>query len=179
MAETVTLTTMPKLIFGGNVANDDSAAPATAPFSLSKIISLASGSGADSINKVYAKRRTLASTTAENLDLSGTLTNPLATTLTFTKVRMIIIYLNVGTGTGPLLIGGHATAALATMFTSADTLNNDQPKIRLRNGASGGLFVLTATDVTGLAVAGGTADMLTIYNEGANPATYDIYIFGE
>jgi hypothetical protein len=161
------------------MVNDDDLAPASITAAIAQTIALAIGTGAEKVNQIYAKRRSLAATTAENLDLAGSLTNPLGSTITFTKVRVILVYLRPGANTGPLLVGGHATGALATMFASADTLDNDQPRIRIRNGVSGGILLLTGTDSTGYAVAAGTRDILKIENEGSATASYDIYILGE
>ena len=178
MAETLTISNF-KFKFSGTLVNDDALAPANVPLELDVDIDISNGAAADSVNKIYFKRLTLAATTAANLDLAGTLTNPLGTAVVFSKVRAIVIFLNPGTNTGPLLVGGHATAALSTMFTATPDLDTAQAKLRLRNGTDGGLMVLTAMDATALVVTATTEDMLTIYNEGSATATYDILVLGE
>ena len=164
--------------FNGTLVTSTNLVPFTVPLVLKEAIDLAAGTGADAVNLCYMAEATLATLTAVNLDLSGALLTPTGAACVFAKVRAFIIYLHPGANMGPLLVGGHATAAFANWITSADTLANDQPKVRIRNGASGGLFMLTGTDVTGFAVTATTADLLTLYNEGSATCTFDIVILG-
>lgn len=178
MATTLTVSEF-KVSFNASLRNDDTLAPASVGPTLQLAVSLAQGTGADQGDLIYVARRTLAANTAENLDLAGVLTGPLGATLTFARVKILLVKLLASPAAGPLLIGGHATAAFANWITSADTLANDQPKVRVRNGAKGGFFAISATDITGWAVVAVTADLLTVKNEHATiDATYDIAIVG-
>jgi hypothetical protein len=177
MATTLTVNRL-SFDFGGSFANDDAFAPASVPLALKVALLLGAGSGADQVNIPYAKRRTLAATTSENLDLSAVLTDPLSGVISFAKVRAMIFFLHAGTNMGPLLIGGHATASFRNWITGAPDMDTAQPKVRLRNSATGGLFVLTGMDSTGFAVTTTTQDLLKVENEGSALCTYDVVILG-
>lgn len=124
------------------------------------------GTGADQANESWEDSRTLAGGVTENLDLqAGGETNAFGDALSFSVIKAIFINITSSAG-GPLLIGGHATNALATLFGAA----ND--KLRVRK-----TLLLATGDVTGYAVSAG--DLLTIVNEdGADAVTFDIIVIG-
>lgn len=124
------------------------------------------GTAAGQANQIFQDQRTLAAT-SEDLDLSGVLANKLGETITFTKVRTILIR-NLATETGKVLsVGGAASNALAGLFGNV----NDVIKI-----GPGGAFLLDSP-VDGIAVTGGTGDLLKI-DSGSDTITYDITIVG-
>jgi hypothetical protein len=130
---------------------------------------LTSGTGASQANQVFVDTRTLTASSSENLDLAGALTNAFGSTITFTKIRALIIKADSG-NTNDVVVGGHGSAAVASIF--ADT--SDKIKVR-----PGGLFVLTAPDATGMAVTATTADMLTVANSaGSTSVSYTVIIIG-
>lgn len=138
--------------------------------------SMANGTGAAQADLVYILDTTLAAGATLNVDLAGTVTNVFGTTLTFARVKVIYLELLDDTTASSVLLGGHATAALANWITSADTLDNDQPKVRVRNG---GVFLLSAPDATAYVVTATTEDLLTLTNaDGSNIATYRLVIIG-
>ncbi len=178
MADTLTIN---KLVvdFGGKLTTSTALVPFTIPLVLKEAIDLAAGTGADAANLCYMAEATLAATTAVNYDLSGALVTPSGAACVFTKFRALIIYLHPGTNMGPLRVGGHATAAVSTfLYLAASDFNTAQPAIIIGNGASGGLLLLTRTDVTGYAVTNSSADQLTLYNAGSATCTFDIVILG-
>src|SRR4051812_29045516 len=72
---------------------------------------LATGTAVDCADVVWSDQRTLALSTAESLDLAGSLTNAFGTTLTFVKVKAIYIQ-NTETRAGAILaVGGAASNA--------------------------------------------------------------------
>lgn len=133
-------------------------------------IGFTEGSGANQVNKVwYAIGRSLAASTAENLDLSGTLTDDFTTAVVFTKIKSIYVFA-WGTNGGNLQIGGHATAAFLGPFVDATD------KIAIHPG---GKFVWVSPTAAGAAVTATTADLLKVENMDAGAAgKYDIIIFG-
>lgn len=179
MATTLTVSTC-KVEFRGSLVTDTTLAPANISLALSLALTFAQGTGAGNANKIYIARRTLAATLSENLDLAAVLTDPLTTVLSFTKVRAIIFALAASPAAGPLLVGGHATAAFRNWITGSPDMDTAQPKIRIGNGPAGGVFMLTRGDATGFATTATTEDMLKVENEHATlTATYDVAIIGE
>lgn len=138
---------------------------------------LSNGTGAGAAQKVYAATLTISASTTTNLDLAGSLTDLFGNVITFSKIKVIYVELDTTTTASSILVGGHATLALANWITSADTLDNDQPAIRVRNN---GVFMLACRDATGYAVTATTEDMLSIENEDAsNAATVNVCLIGE
>jgi hypothetical protein len=173
MAQTLTVSRV-RTDCSFELKNDDTLAPATTNPTPSLTLSLANGSGAGKANKIYAKRRTLAAGASEELDLAGTLPDPLGGAVVFTKIRVIIILLQPSPAAASLLIGGSAMNAFVNWVGAAAA----QP--RVGNGPTGGIFMTTRCDATGFAVTAGTGDLLKITNEdGALAATYDIILIGE
>lgn len=178
MAETLSLDRV-KLDFSGKLSDDDPSAPASAALALAKSFVLAIGTGADKVSKCYFKRLTVAAGGTLDIDLAGTLTSRLGGALVYGKVRLLILYLRPAANAGPLLVGGHPTAAFGDWIVATPDLATAQPKVRARNGASGGLFMVTGTDLAAFAVTAGTADTLRLGNEGTAPADVDAVILGE
>lgn len=124
------------------------------------------GSTSGMANQVFQDQRTL-SATSEELDLSGVLMNKLGETITFTKIRSILIR-NLATQTGRVLsVGGAAANALAGLFAATNDIIRIGP---------GGAFLIDSP-VDGITVTGGTGDLLKI-DAGSNTITYDITIVG-
>lgn len=136
---------------------------------IDKIIQLLDGSGAGKANKSwYGANRSIAGSGTDVLDLAGTLVDAFGATLTFTKVRAIVIMPSASNGSTLKMGGG--TNPIVSLF------NANTEKLVLRPG---GLFMLVAPDATGYAVVAATGDNLTISNDSASAATYDILIVGE
>lgn len=130
---------------------------------------LADGTGADQIKEIFADTRTLAASATENLDLAGVLVDAVGTTITFSKVKAILVKASAS-NTNDVMVGGHASAACFTMFNAATD------KLRIKPG---GMALLVAPDANGFAVTATTADMLTVGNSSSGTGvTYDIVIMG-
>lgn len=136
---------------------------------VAKILQLLNGTGAGNANKSwYGAARSIAGSGTDVLDLAGVLTDAFGATLTFTKVKAIVVLPAAANGSTLKLGGG--TNPIVSLFGAGTD------KITLRPG---GLFVLVATDATGYAVIATTGDNITITNDHASAATYDILIVGE
>jgi hypothetical protein len=139
-----------------------------APLDYSSTIALASGTGANQADKIFADQRTLAASATENLDLAGVLSDPLGAALTFARIRAILVkaasansnnvnVIREATNGVPLFVAAGAGLAVAP----------------------GGLFLGVAPDATGVAVTAGTGDLLTFTNSAAGSSvTYDVVIIG-
>jgi hypothetical protein len=95
---------------------------------------------------------------ATNIDLNGTLSDPLGDAITFATVELVYI---INTGSNSMTVGG---ANNIPMLGSGDVLNL----------ASGAYFEYI--DTTGITVDAGTGDLITV--TGTNTDTFDIVVIG-
>lgn len=132
--------------------------------------SLTNGTGANQANMVFVDQRTLAASTAEDLDLSGTaLTDAFGAAIAFTKIKAIIIKA-AATNVNDVQVGGDASAGIASIFGNVADFINVKP---------GGMFAVVAPDATGYALTATTADLLQIANSSSGTSVvYDIIIIG-
>lgn len=123
--------------------------------------SFTNGTGADNANQHYsAADAALAASTTATFDLAGVLTDAFGATITFARVKGLLIK---NTGTVNLTIAGTCTALGGASLT-------------LRPG---GILFIIAPDATAYAVAGGSTDTVTILNtSGAAVAGYDLTVIG-
>lgn len=131
--------------------------------------SFTNGTGADKIQAIFSDTRSLTTGANEDLDLAGSLTSALGATITFTKVKALLIS-SAAANTTNLSVGPAASNGWAAAFGDASD------KIVVRPG---GMLLLTAPDANGLAVTAGTGDLLNIANSAGATASYDIIILGE
>lgn len=141
---------------------------ATFPASLAKRIALASGVATDQADMLFADTRTIAASGTDDLDEAGTLSGVFGTTLTFAKVKVILVVAAAG-NTNNVVIGGDASAAFVGPFGDATDTIAVKP---------GGVFLI-AHPGAGWPVTPTTADILQIANSGGTTGvTYDIVIIG-
>lgn len=127
---------------------------------------LANGTGSAQADVIWRDQRTLAAT-SEDLDLAGVLTNVWGATVTFVKVKTILIK-NTNTSTTKLLaVGGAAATQFSNWVASVTDIVNIGPD---------GVFLLHSP-IDGYAVGAGATDKLKI-DAGANTITYKIVIIG-
>lgn len=132
-------------------------------------VTLGSGNGANQGNSHFHDTRTLAASATEELDLAGGLTGPFGATVTFTKVKALIIRAASG-NVNDVLIGGAAVNAWVAPFGDATDVVKVKP---------GGTLVLIAPDANGYAVTAGTGDKLKVANSAAGTSvTYDVIVIG-
>lgn len=144
---------------------------ASAPLNYRNRVNLTSGTGAGSADLMFSDTRTIAASSNDDLDLAGGLTDNLGTTLTFVKVKALIV-VAAAANTNNVLVGGDATNTFLTWVES------EPDAVVLRPGAGLALFAGSA-DATGYAVTASTGDLLRIRNSGAGTSvTYDIVIVG-
>lgn len=128
------------------------------------------GAGANKIEAIWHDQRTLAASTTEDLDLAGGLTDGFGDSITFNKVKAVLVKAAAG-NTNDVVVGGASSNQWAAPFGDVSDKVNVKP---------GGLFLLTAPDANGLAVVGGTGDLLRVGNGGSGTSvTYDIIVLGE
>lgn len=138
---------------------------------LSVALSLTNGTAVGQADLVFTDTRTLAASTAEDLDLAGALVGPLGAAQVFARVKALVVVADAG-NTNNVMVGGDAAAAWATWVGDVTDV------VRLRPGATLALLAGDA-DATGYAVTATTADLLQIANSGAGTSvTYSIAIVG-
>lgn len=126
------------------------------------------GAGALMADVVWSDQRTLTASTTEDLDLAGGLTDAFGTTITFARIKGIIIFA-ASANTNNVQVGGAGSTFINWVANSSDIVN-----IR-----PNGLLVLIAPDATGYAVTAGSGDLLRIGNSaGGTSVIYNIILIG-
>lgn len=138
---------------------------ASAPISQSVAYSWSDGLVIDTADKVYAARLAL-STTPTDLDLAGSLTDPLGAAVTFAKVNGIYLKNRSTTAAEIVTLGGDAAAIL---LGGAATHT-------LKVGPNGMLWIANPS-LAGYAVTGTTGDILQLVADAGTPSV-DIVIIG-
>lgn len=141
---------------------------AASPLVSSTRIDLESGTGLGAADMQWSDRRTLAASATEDLDLAGSLTGPLGTTLTFARVKAVLIKAASG-NTNDVQVTRPASNGAPLFLAAGDGLAVKP----------GGLFLWVAPNAAGVAVTGATGDLLTLTNSaGSTSVTYDVVILG-
>jgi hypothetical protein len=136
---------------------------------LSSVIPLGSGTAANQADRMYTATRTLAASTAEDLDLAGTLLDAFGATITFARVKALLFRAAAANANNVVIGNAAANGFISWVGGAAHT-------ITLRPG---GFFALVAPDATAYAVTPSTADLLHVLNGGAGTSvTYDVAIIG-
>ena len=140
------------------------------PLQFRRAVQLSTGTAAGQADKVFHDRRTLAASTAEDLDLAGVLSDVFGAAITFARVKGLYISA-AAANVNNVVVGADATNPWATLLNATGT-------ITLRPGAAFCAFAGPA-DGTGYAVTAGTGDLLQVANSGAGSSVdYDIIIVG-
>jgi hypothetical protein len=147
-------------------ATDLAAAPATSA-ALNKVLELASGVGASQADKAFADTRTLGASATEDLDLAGSLTDPLGTTVVFATIKAVIVVAASG-NTNNVNVTRPASNGVPLFLAAGDGLPVKPD----------GAFLWVAPGV-GVTVTAATGDLLTFTNSGGTTGvTYTVVIIG-
>lgn len=142
---------------------------ATAPLSVSQSYGFSTGVLAGQADKIFADTRTITASSNDDIDLAGVLVDALGATITFARIKAIVVRASAG-NTNNLVMGGGATNPVVTILTGTT------PALTIRPGGS---FVLIAPDAVGYVITAATADILRFTNGGAGSSvTYDLIIIG-
>lgn len=143
----------------------------TYPLTYKQLFDWANGTGADQAQAIFTDTRTLAASTAEDMDLNAALTDALGASFVLTKLKCLIIKAAAG-NTNDVVIGGAPT----NTFTLAGLFADATDKINVKPG---GMFMWVAPNASGIAVAAGSADTIKIANSSSGSSvTYDIIAIG-
>lgn len=130
--------------------------------------SLTSGVAIDTADTLWVSAANAISGSATNShDLAGGLTDAYGNTLTFVKVKGLLIH-NLSTSAGDTLtVGGNANAV--PIFGTASHTHTIGPN---------GVLLIQEPSLAGIAVTATTGDILDITEDAGNANTYDIAIWG-
>ncbi|WP_433233707.1 hypothetical protein [Actinomadura nitritigenes] len=145
-------------------------ASATSSLDKSLQISLTNGTTAGKADVLWHDQRTLAASASEDLDLAGSLSGILGGTVSFAKVKALLVAANAG-NTNDVVVGNAASNGFVGPFGAAAHTVKVSP---------GGLLLMAAPGTAGLgSVTAGTGDLLHIANSSSGSAvTYQIVIVG-
>lgn len=144
-------------------------AEASVPLKAGAAFTLADGSGANQANRIWHDRRTLAASATEDLDLAGVLTDPFGATISFARIRAMLIKAAAANANN-LIVGNASANGFISWVGGATHTVTVRP---------GGLLLLVAPDATAYAVTAATADLLKVANSaGGTSVTYDVVLLG-
>jgi len=135
-----------------------------------KSFAITDGTGVNKAESIFRDRRTLTASSNEELDLNGVLTDSFGATITFTKIKAIVISA-ASANTNNVLVGGSAINGFINWVSDATDKIVVHPN---------GIFFLMNPTSGGYGVTPATGDLLKIENSaGGTSVVYDIIIIGE
>lgn len=129
-------------------------------------IELPTGTSSGQANQIFHDQRTVASGATDSLDLAGVLQNAIRQTVTFSAIKAVIV--RAATGNSTTLSVTRPASNGVPLFAAAGDAIPIGP---------GGIFVWAAP-AAGIAVTGGTGDLLDIVNGSGASASYDVIVIG-
>lgn len=127
-----------------------------------------SGTTTGRADLIWPDSRTIAASGNEDIDLAGSLVDPLGNACVFAKVKAILIKADAG-NTNDVVFGPASSNGFLGPFADASDRLSIPP----------GGVVLLAAPSAGWAVTAGTADLLNVTNSaGGTGVTYEITIVG-
>lgn len=141
---------------------------ATAPLQYNLVQELTTGTGANQADMLWSDTRTLAASGTEDLDLAGSLTGPLGTTLTFARIKYVL-FKAAGGNTNNVVVSRPAANGVPLFAAASDAIALPP----------GGWFTWGAPTATGVVVTTATGDLITVTNSaGGTGVTYDVVVIG-
>lgn len=131
-------------------------------------LELTSGTGLGQADMVWSDRRTVAASATDSLDLAGVLVGPLGTTLTFARIKGLLV--KAASANVNNVVVTRPAANGVPMFSAAGDALPVHPN---------GVFLWVAPTVAGVVVTTGTGDLIDFVNSAAgSTVTYDVVIIG-
>lgn len=160
-----------RLRFAANqTTSNNVSSPAFTPV-VDKVLQFTNGTGIGQYDVLFVDKRTLAASTTEDLDLTGTALKS-AFNANIANAEIVgVIVIAEATNTNDVVVGGAASNGWFGLFADATDKSLVKP---------GGLFANISYDASGLgAVTAGTGDLLRIGNSSSGSSvTYTIVILG-
>jgi hypothetical protein len=127
------------------------------------------GTASGQADLAWGDTNTLAASANTDIDLAGSLTGPLGGTVTFARVKAIIVVADAA-NTNSVVLGNAASNGFTGPFGAATHTVAVPP---------GGMLMLVAPGTTAWPVTASTGDLLRVANSGAGSSvTYQILIIG-
>lgn len=141
---------------------------ATFPVAVTQALSFLNGTGAGMADLIFTDTRTLTASATEDLDLAGSLTDAYGVTMTFARIKALIVIAAAG-NTNNVNVIRPASNGVPLFLAASDGL-----PVR-----PGGLLAWGCTDATGVAVTAASGDLITFTNSaGTTSVTYTVVIIG-
>lgn len=133
-----------------------------------KLLDFVAGIGSGQVSKSFVDTRTLALSTGEDLDLAGSLLDPLGNAAVFANVKLIYFKAAAG-NTNNVVVGNASANGFVGPFGAATHTIAIPP----------GSVLLLVHPGAGWTVTAATADLLHVLNGGAGTSvTYDVILLG-
>jgi hypothetical protein len=135
--------------------------------SITKRITMPTGTGTGAADQIFTDTRTVTASGTDALDLAGSLTGPIGGTLTFVKLKLLLVRAAAG-NTNNVRVNRPASNGVPLFLAASDGV--DVPP--------GGMFLWVAPGA-GVTVTAGTGDLINCDNSGSGTSvTYDVVIVG-
>lgn len=135
---------------------------------LARQMNFAQGAGAGQADMIWSDQRTIAASGTDALDLAGVLAGPFGGTLTFARIKMLLVVAALG-NTNNVNVVMPASNGVPLFLAAADGIAVKP----------GGMLLWHDPSAAGVAVTAGTGDLLNIVNSGGGTGvTYDIHLVG-
>lgn len=132
---------------------------------------LADGTLAGQADRMFQGSGTIAASGNVDIDLAGVLTDVFGATITFARIKGLIVRANPA-NTNNLVVGGAAATQFASWVGAAANT------VIVRPGATLALFA-GAADLTAYVTAAGSSDLLRLANSGAgSTVAYELILIG-
>lgn len=162
------LDTRLKLTLDANFTSPLDLQSRSAPLAMALSKALTNGVGANQADMVWSDQRTITASSTDSLDLAGSLTGAFGTTLTFARIKVVVIAASAS-NTNNVNLTRPASNGVPLFLAAGDGI-----PVR-----PDGMVCWVARDATGVAVTAGTGDLIDIVNSaGGTSVTYDIAIVG-
>ncbi|WP_433520144.1 hypothetical protein ACQP2T_63430 (plasmid) [Nonomuraea sp. CA-143628] len=140
----------------------------SAPLAVARQLILAQGTGAGQADMIWSDQFTIAASGTQAVDLAGSLTGPFGTTLTFARIKMVVVFAATGNTNNVNIVQPASNGA--PLFLAA----GDGIAVKPAGG-----FIWFDPSAAGVVVTAGTGDLLNLVNSaGGTPVTCDVAIVG-
>lgn len=140
----------------------------SAPLALARQLALAQGTGAGQADMLWSDQFTIAASGTQAVDLAGSLAGPFGTTLTFAKIKMLLVMAAAG-NTNNVNVVQPASNGVPIFLAAGDGMPVKP----------GGHLWWYDPSAAGVAVTAGTGDLLNLINSAAGTSvTCDVVIIG-
>ncbi len=140
----------------------------TSALNFARQMGFTTGAGAKQADLIWGDRRTINASSTDSLDLAGSLTGPFGNSLTFARIKLLIVAAATG-NTNNVNVTRPSSNGVPWALAAGDGF----PVV------PGGLFLWYAPSAAGVAVTAGTGDLIDLVNSGAGSTVeYEIVIVG-